>query len=79
MPIVSASEFQRRIGHYTLIARREPVHVTHHGREEFVLVPAEDYHRLRQRDLVVVPTRELPESTMRSMMEANLDHLPVDD
>ena len=48
MPIISASDFQKRIGEFSDVARHEPVTVTRHGRPSLVLLSAEDYNRLKQ-------------------------------
>jgi antitoxin (DNA-binding transcriptional repressor) of toxin-antitoxin stability system len=44
MPIVSASEYSKKVGLYQTVAQREPVIITSHGREETVLIA----HRARQ-------------------------------
>jgi prevent-host-death family protein len=76
---VTATELQRQFGRIKRIARREVVQVTDHGQVDFVMMPAEDYARMRQRDLVVVQTRDLPATTIEAIMSANLDHLPKSD
>jgi prevent-host-death family protein len=76
---VTATELQRQFGRIKRIARREVVQVTDHGQVDFVMMPAEDYARMRQRDLVVVQTRDLPATTIEAIMSANLDHLPESD
>ena len=43
MPTTSATDFQKRVGEFSDIARREPVTVTRHGRPSLVLLSAEDY------------------------------------
>ena len=48
MPIINASDFQRRLGEFSDIARREPVTATRHGRPSLVLLSAEDYDHLKQ-------------------------------
>ena len=76
---VTATELQRQFGRIKRIARREAVQVTDHGQVDFVMLPAEDYARMRRRDLVVAQTRDLPRATIESMLAAELDHLPEDD
>jgi prevent-host-death family protein len=76
---ISASEFQKRIGEFSDIARRESVVVTKHGRPSVVLLSAEDYLRLRaieRRATKVVKVADLPQSTIDAMMDADLSHLP---
>jgi len=81
MPTVKASEFQKRPGEYSDIARREPVTVTRHGRPSLVLLAAEDYARLRQieeRTTKAMRVADLPEETIAAIRDANLSHLPSD-
>jgi prevent-host-death family protein len=81
MPTVKASEFQRRPGEFSDIARREPVTVTRHGRPSLVLLSAEDYARLRQieqRATKAMRVGDLPKETIAAMLAADLSHLPSD-
>jgi len=81
MPTINASEFQKRVGKFTDIARREPVTVTRHGRPSVVLLSAEDYERMKQieeRATKVVAVKKLPPKTIRAMRAAKLSHLPPD-
>jgi prevent-host-death family protein len=43
---VRSSLFQREFGRFAAIARREPVMITNHGRDELVMLSADDYARL---------------------------------
>jgi len=75
MATTSATNFQKRVGEFSDIARREPVTVTRHGRPSLVLLSAEDYRRLKQieeRVTKVLATRDLPRKTIAAMMEAKL-------
>ena len=79
MPVISASEFQKRVGEFSDIARREPVTVTRHGRPSLVLISAEDYKRLRQieqRMTKALRTSDLPRETVDAIRTADLSHLP---
>ena len=81
MLTVNASEFQKRVGEFTDIARREPVTVTRHGRPSVVVLSAEDYERMKQieeRATKAISVRNLPRETIRSMRAAKLSHLPPD-
>ena len=81
MLTINASEFQKRVGEFTDIARREPVTVTRHGRPSVVVLSAEDYERMKQieeRATKAVAVRNLPRETIRSMRAAKLSHLPPD-
>ena len=50
MARVPASEFQREFGRLRGVAHREAVIVTTHGRDDVVLLSAEEYQRLRSLD-----------------------------
>jgi prevent-host-death family protein len=81
MAVVNASDFQKRIGEYTDIARREPVTVTRHGRASVVLLAAEDYNRLKmieERAAKAIKIAELPEEWVEAVRGASTDHLPSD-
>jgi len=73
---VTATELQRQFSRIKRIARREAVQVTDHGQVDFVMVPAEDYARMRRRDLVAARVQDLPSATIEAMIDAELDHLP---
>jgi prevent-host-death family protein len=76
---VTATELQRQFGRIKRIARREVVQVTDHGQVDFVMIPAEDYARMRRRDLVVAQVHDLPDATVEAIMNPGLDHLPEGD
>ncbi len=50
MLTITAAEFQKRFGRYREAAIRQPVAVTHHGRDSLVLLSAEEYARLKSFD-----------------------------
>ena len=79
MPTINASEFQKRVGEFSDIARREPVTVTRHGRASLVLISAEDYERLRlieKRSTKAIKVADLSAATIDVMRKADLSHLP---
>jgi prevent-host-death family protein len=81
MPIISASDFQKRVGEFSDVARREPVTVTRHGRPSLVLLSAEDYYRLKQIEqhaTKAIKVSKLPTRTIKAMKAAKLSHLPRD-
>lgn len=45
---VTSSAFQKEYGRYASLAKREPVTITNHGRDELVILPAHEYERLQQ-------------------------------
>lgn len=81
MPTTSASDFQKRVGEFSDIARREPVTVTRHGRPSLVLLAAEDYERLKQIEqhaTKAIKVSKLSNRTVNAMKVAKLAHLPAD-
>ena len=79
MATTSATDFQKRVGEFSDLARREPVTVTRHGRPSLVLLSAEDYHRLKQieeRATKALRIHDLPAETFAAMANADLSHLP---
>ncbi len=81
MPVIKASDFQRRVGEFSDIARREPVMITRHGRPSLVLISAEDYGRLKQIEAhatKAIKVSKLPRSTIKAMRAASPAHLPAD-
>ncbi len=60
MTKVTAGEFTREFGRYRALARREAVVVTHHGRDDVVLLAADDYARLRHYEQRAFHVTQLP-------------------
>ncbi len=50
MVTVTAAELQKQFGRYRETAIKEPVSITHHGRESLVMLSAEEYKRLKALD-----------------------------
>lgn len=50
MQKVTSTEFQQNVGTYTDLAMREPIIVTSHNRERFVLMDIDIFKRLRSMD-----------------------------
>jgi prevent-host-death family protein len=50
MVTITAAELQNHFGKWRERAQREPVSITHHGRETLVVMSAEEYHRLKALD-----------------------------
>lgn len=72
MITVTAAELQKQFGRYRDLAIREPVAITHHGRESLVVLSAEEYHRLKALD--EAPTAyyawELPDDIVAALEKA---------
>lgn len=60
MTKVTAGDFTREFGRYRALARREAVVVTHHGRDDVVLIAADDYARLRRYEQKAFHVTQLP-------------------
>jgi prevent-host-death family protein len=67
MARVPASEFQREFGRLRGIAHREAVIVTSHGRDDVVLLSAEEYQRLRSLDRRAMHVSELTDEELAAL------------
>lgn len=70
MELVSAGDFQRKIGHYQDRALVEPVMVTRNGRERLVLLSAEEFKRLKRRDREVLCLEDFTEADLEAIRKA---------
>ena len=69
MPTVTASEYSKKVGQFQSIAQREPVVITSHGREETVLISAEEYRRLTRRRRRPYRIEDLPEEDWQAIAQ----------
>ena len=67
---VTSSEFQQAFGLLSDRARREPVVITKHGRDSLVVMPVEEWERLKRRDRDVGLTADLPEEWIEAVRAA---------
>ena len=67
---VSASEFQNTFGLLSDRARREPVVITKHGRDSLVIMPVEEWERLKRRDRRVGLTVEVSDPWIEAVQTA---------
>lgn len=68
MVTITAAELQRKFGRYRDLALKEPVLVTHHGRESLVMLSAEEYRRLKSYDeRQALYAWELPEDVVEAL------------
>jgi len=67
MAKVTSGEFTREFGRYRVMAHREPVVVTNHGRDDVVLIGAEDYARLRRYEQKAFHVTQLPPAVMNEL------------
>jgi prevent-host-death family protein len=72
MTRVTASQFQNAFGLLSDKARREPVVITKHGRDSLVVMPVEEWERLKRRDRRVGLTAELPEEWVEAVRGAEV-------
>jgi prevent-host-death family protein len=69
---VTASEFQQAFGALSDKARHEPVVITKHGRDSLVVMPVEEWERLKRRDRRVGLTSELPDEWFEAVRDAKV-------
>lgn len=81
---ITSSEFQKEYGRYAAIAKRQPVLITNHGRDELVVMDAGEFERLRKLDTrVAMPVDALSEADLDRLEKGSpvadeskqLDHL----
>ena len=72
MCIVSAAEFQRKLGEYQDRALVEPVVITRNGRERLVVLSVDEYHRLKRRDREAMLATGLSDDDLRAIAEAEV-------
>jgi PHD/YefM family antitoxin component YafN of YafNO toxin-antitoxin module len=75
MDMVRMTEAEAQRGFRALAdrARREPVAITaSDGRDEFVVLPAKEYARLKRRDRRVGLTEDLPEEWIEAVRNAKV-------
>lgn len=72
MAKVTSAEFQNAFGRYREVAQREPVIVTHHGRDSLVVLAADEYQRLRQQDRQALYAWELSDNDLKAVAEAEI-------
>jgi len=73
--VIPASEFTRNFGRYQMLAQREPVAVTSHGRTTGYFIAAEDYEafkRFRESHRTFA-TAELPEEKANAISASRMD------
>jgi PHD/YefM family antitoxin component YafN of YafNO toxin-antitoxin module len=68
MVTVTAAELQKQFGRFRDMALREPVSVTHHGRDSLVILSADEYVRLKALDSrQAVHPWELPDDLAKAL------------
>ena len=69
---VTSSEFQQSFGALSDKARNEPVVITKHGRDSLVVMPVEEWERLRRRDRRAGLAGELPKEWFEAVRRAKV-------
>lgn len=76
---VTSAEFIKKYGSVTDAALSEPVTITRNGRPRLVLISADEYERLKQRDRRVVSIKDITDEDLKliedSKMEAGHEEL----
>jgi len=64
---VSSGDFLKSYGRFTETALREPVMITSHGRDRLVLLSADEYRRLKDKDRTPLYPWELTDSDLLAL------------
>lgn len=67
MEIVPSGELQKQFGRYSDEAMIRPVGVSRNGRVRFVMVPIDEYERLRRRERVAGRAEDLDDETLAAI------------
>ena len=67
MEIVPSGELQKQFGRYSDEAMIRPVGVSRNGRVRFVMVPVDEYERLRRRERVAGRVEDLDDETLEAI------------
>jgi len=78
---ISSAEFIKNYGSHADRALTEAVTITRNGRDRLVLLSAEEYDRLKQRDRQVVRLEAFSEADIAAMTAARVpaEHAHLDD
>ena len=72
MAQVSSGELQKEFGRYRAIAHREAVVITNHGREDLVLLSAEEYRRLQELEERAFHVSEMSVDDLASLSQVEI-------
>jgi prevent-host-death family protein len=67
---VTSTEFSNKLDLYFQKAMSEPVTITHHGRDSLVVMPADEYRRLKRRDRQVYRAEDAPAEFIATLQTA---------
>ena len=71
MPSVTSKTIQREYGRIRAMAQATPITITHHGRDDMVLVSAEEFQRLKRRDREVLLVEDLSNADLKALLNAS--------
>ena len=73
--IIPATEFTRNFGRYQMLAQREPIAVTSHGRTTGYFIAAEDYESFKRfkESRRSFATADLPEAKAKAIAAVRMD------
>ena len=67
MEVVPSGELQKQFGRYSDEAMIRPVGVSRNGRVRFVMVPVDEYERLRRREHVAGRVEDLDDENLEAI------------
>ncbi len=67
MEVVPSGELQKQFGRYSDEAMIRPVGVSRNGRVRLVMVPVDEYERLRRRERIAGRTEDLDDDTLEAL------------
>lgn len=72
MAKVTAARFQKEFGQFRTLAHREAVTVTSHGRDDVVLLSAEEYERLRNLERRTMHVSDLTDDELHALEQVEI-------
>ena len=69
MEIVPSGELQKQFGRYSDEAMIRPVGVSRNSRVRFVMVPVDEYERLRRRERIAGRVEDLDDQTLEAIRD----------
>lgn len=82
MQSFTSLDLQRNVAKVQEAALREPVAVSYHGRDRLVIMPIDEFERLKRRDKQVIAMEDIPDEFIQALQQpyhddeqAALDHL----
>jgi prevent-host-death family protein len=72
MAQVTSGQLQKEFGRYRTIAHREAVLITNHGREDLVLLSAEEYRRLQELEKRAFHVSALTDEELADLSKAEI-------